>query len=287
MVTSGDPVRLPPRSDPQGAPWPGLIPLRPLGYGEIYLAAARLVRRNALVLCGVSLLLGLVTAVATLSFLANRSDLPRYLDPATGDGSVLTPVVLWPLAIGLFGAFAAATLLSALTTVLAAEESVGRRPTRSAVLARMQGRWWIVLVVGLLSTVAVLAGLALLLLPGLVAMALLTLSVPIAVMEGGSVPSALRRSIRLSGGLLSRVLGVLALQLLISSSVSALLSGLLAAADPAQDWTSEVAGQLFGAAVAAVITPWSAAVVSVLYIDTRIRQENLAPALIAAAARQG
>jgi hypothetical protein len=42
---------------------------------------------------------------------------------------------------------------------------------------------------------------------------------------------------------------------------------------------------LMGAVVSAVITPWTSSVLALLYIDTRIRKENLAFSLIRATMR--
>jgi hypothetical protein len=68
-----------------------------------------------------------------------------------------------------------------------------------------------------------------------------------------------------------------AIESVFSSIVVGLLPGLSAA-------TSLIVGDVVAAVVSAITLPWVGAVIALLYVDIRIRTENLGPALRAHAA---
>jgi hypothetical protein len=127
----------------------------------------------------------------------------------------------------------------------------------------------------------------------------LAFAAPAMLLERLGVLSALRRSWRLGTGSWWRVLGVLLLTGVIGWVASSLLQlpfgiiGQLVAVAMGGDQGTSVTGPLLvssvvsnlGAVVAAaVVSPFGAAVVCLLYIDLRIRREGLDVALARAAA---
>ncbi|RIJ77786.1 hypothetical protein D1871_05310 [Nakamurella silvestris] len=290
MTSSAQPPK-PRKIDPLGAPWPDLIPLRPLTIGEIFGAAIALVRRNAAILCGLSLIVGIISSGAVLAFLANRPDLDVYLTGSWStdmveSGTISFPaVVFWPLAIGLLVPLIGTTVVSALATVFATEMAIGKVPTGAAVRQRLAGRWWVIFAVAILGGLIIGIGFVLIIVPGLIALGMLSLAGPVAVIEGGRPIAALRRSIRLSRPVMWRIVGVVLLSGLITTVVGMVISGIIGGLNSNQDWTSIVVTEIVVALVGAVMTPWSAAVIAVLYIDTRMRTEGLAGQLHQAAER--
>lgn len=291
QVTSSMPTPRPRKTDPFGAAWPDLIPLRPLRIGEIFGAAAVLVRRNFLVLGGLSLIIGLLAAGAEIAFLANRSDLNVYLtgswaqDMVDSGSIAIPPVVLWPMAIGILAQLVGTTVVSSLATVYATELAIGKPVSSQVVKKRLSGRWWIVFLVAVVTSLMIGVGFALLIFPGLLALATLSLAVPVAVIEGGSPLKAVRRSIRLSSPVMWRILGIMLLTLVITAFISMTVSGIVGGLSSLQDWTSLVTVEIAVGLLAALLTPWAGAVAAVLYIDTRIRNEGLAEPLRQAAER--
>jgi hypothetical protein len=120
------------------------------------------------------------------------------------------------------------------------------------------------------------------------------------MLERLSVRGALRRSWQVSAGSRWRVLGILLLTWLIAtvtsgllqapfSVVGTLLGAVMGGGSSGDAFTtslvvSTVVGNLGGVLAAAVVSPFQAGVVSLLYIDLRIRREGLDVALGRAAA---
>jgi hypothetical protein len=135
-------------------------------------------------------------------------------------------------------------------------------------------------VVSVLAAIAIVFGSFLILVPGLLAFVVWSLATPVAVMERARPGAAFARSARLTHGHRWRILGVtvliviitVAIESVFSSIVVGLLPGLSAA-------TSLIVGDVVAAVVSAITLPWVGAVIALLYVDIRIRTENLGPAL--------
>jgi len=275
------------RTDPLGAPWPGLIPLRPLAIGDLFSGALRLVRRRAGVLCAVAFagaLLGAGAQIAiSLSFPADQRTLPDNWAESAMAGSMTIPAgVLWPTVVGtLIEAFTGLVVTGLAAAFAAADVLDDTRPAQAA-LQRLRGRWPALLAVGLVVTVATVGGLFLFIVPGAVALAMLTFATAVVPVERAGVGAALGRSVALSQGFRWRILGVALLTLVIGTLISSIALTLLPVNDTL---TNLVLSLLLSSLVSAVVTPWTAGVLALLYIDTRIRKENLATSLIRATMR--
>ena len=246
---------VPGRSSWQPPPKPGVIPLHPLGLGELLDGAVQTLRQNPRVMLGLSAAVMAVAGVLSTVFMV--AGLPRMmsaLDPSGGPvspaeianlvgggvASVLIPVALQVLAV---------VVLSGVLTLAVSEAVLGRRPTVGQVWAKARPRVLALiglsLLTALLSTVAVTAlvgpGIALLAVSGAAGAIALLVGVPAAVamvvwisvrlafaapallLEDLGVVAAMRRSWRLVDRSWWRVLGVL----LVMTIIAAVINGLL------------------------------------------------------------
>ncbi len=270
------------RTDPLGAPWPGLIPLRPLAVSEILTTAAAVVRAHAVVLCGLAFAGAVVSGGITLAVLSGFADRSAYfsadwLEKALTGEAGIPAVVLWPLLASAVFSLLVTTSISGLATVFATDGALARPSGAASVKSRLGGRWWILLAVGLLTSVAVFLGAILLVLPGLIAFAAFGLAVPVAAMEGAGPLASMRRAARLARGSMLRIFSVLVLAIFLSSLISTLVTSI---ASPSADLTGVAISLGIAALVSAITTPWTSAVIALLYIDTRIRREDLAKTLL-------
>lgn len=277
------------RRDPLGAPWPGLIPLRPLGLGDVFGAAWRLVRTHASLLCLVALggtLLGGAAVFGVLALFPDGSAAAEtaWLRRFEAGRPELPPLSLvLPLVVGAVISYLTIIVVSGLATALVGDASVGRTTTTRAALDRMRGRWPALLAVSVVVAVLVMAGLLLFLVPGFIVLAVLLLAAPVVVLEKAGAAEALRRSARLTRGVRARILGIAVLAQLITSLIS---SALLSVLPDSATVSATVVALAVQALVSAVTVPWTASVIALLYVDTRIRKEGLAQNLLHASMRQ-
>ncbi|MCX5379044.1 hypothetical protein [Streptomyces sp. NBC_00091] len=257
---------------PPQRPRPGVVPLRPLGPGDILAGAATTLGRYGGPLCG-ALLLGqllaglLVTAAAGAATLASLS---------RSSGSRVFVWTLFPAA-ALFLLFTCA-LATALIAVLLRPAVLGRAVTAPGLLRAALPRTPAVLGAQLLALLAaagpgaaaVAAGLPPLVLLPLVPVAvwlgvLFALAPTAAGYEGLGPVAALRRSARLVRGAWWRTLGVTASAVAFTGSAGYAL----------QAWFG-----LAGALAALVLLPaFPQLPAGLLYVDRRIRREHLAETL--------
>jgi hypothetical protein len=281
----GTPGAAPRRVDPLGAPWPGLIPLRPLSVTDIFGAATRMVGARAGVLVPIALVGSLLSAGATLGALSLFQDQSAYFsdrwmtDALSGRGGIPAVVAL-PLLAGSAISLLTMFLLSGIAAALVAADSIAPGRPASEALSRLRGRWAAIAAVSVVVAVAVIAGMGLFIAPGLFALAAFAFAAPAVGVERASVGRALRRSIELSRGMRWRVLGITAFSLFIAGMVGGLFTALV---PPGDTISSSVLASVVAALVGAVTTPWSAAVIALLFVDARMRRENLAAALVRAA----
>ena len=217
--------------------------------------------------------------------------------------------ILTSLGGGLGGSLISAVFAAVLTgmlIVVVTEDVVGRRVGFELVWNKVRSRIW--RLVGLSIVVGVLefAGLLLCLAPGIWLWGIWAVAVPALMVENRSLGGSLGRSRRLVEGMFWRVWGIRALGYLIAGLISTGVGlafgviGLAANADQAggvgfsngvYDPSSLSAGTIIllgiGSAVAALLAaPIKAGIDSLLYVDQRMRKENLAIDLQAAAARR-
>ncbi|NYI57516.1 hypothetical protein [Cellulomonas soli] len=319
----------PPRSYPAWAAapppvlQPGIVPLRPLGLGEILDGGFRAIRANPRVMFGLAALV-VTAAVAVQAVLTwyvggliapQVADLAGSLDPSglydvEGTlGTSLADILTLPVVS------VATTVLSGLVILSVSRSVIGRTIGLKEVLRSW--RVWYVLGFTVLSGLAQLvvlavwigaivplavndsagAAVAVALIGGLaVAVAAVwysvrTLLAPAALMlEGGGFWAAVARAWRLTRGSFWRLLGI---YLLVSILVSIVVSIISAPATVIAGLaTGDASGTSFASiaivSVADVIgltlsTTYLSAVVGLLYIDVRMRREGLDIALARAA----
>ncbi len=263
----------PPGGDPQWRPppKPGVVPLRPLGLGELLDGAVQTMRQNPRVMLGMSAAVMAVAAVlstglsiAGLPRLLSAVDTPQsQLDSSQvadliggGISGLLLPAALQGLAV---------VVLSGVLILAVSEAVLGRRPGAGQVWAKARSRIPALIGLSLLTGVLTLLGVAVLLGPGLALLAVsgaaaavaLVIGVPAAValavlvyvrlafaapallLEDLGVLAAMRRSWRLVRGSWWRVLGVL----LITTIIASVANGLLQA-------PFSIVGAVIGAALA-------------------------------------
>lgn len=313
------------------APRPGIIPLRPLGLGELLDGAFRAIRSNPQVMFGLSAVVVTITALIQLALTWSVfTDLESFMIASSAGASDIAMEDAFADLLGqLSVAMGAQTISAVVTTLLAglliisvSQSVLGRRASlgdvwasaRSQILRLLgltvlvlliviaplvpwaallfaslaQEQWGAAVAVGLLGGFAALAAV-------LYLVTKTVLATPALMLERGGVPAALRRGWTLTSGVFWRVLGIYLLTSLLVSVVAAAISGttsiffqVAAGGDPGVVFTP---GYLVATTIAQVVataltTPFTAAVVALLYIDVRMRKEGLDLELARAAERR-
>jgi hypothetical protein len=299
------------------APKPGVVPLRPLGVGEILDGAISYIRRDPKTVLGISAVISLVIAVVQFAALAATS---RSLNLATGSASFADALAsglgsVSASAVQSLVAWVLGVVATGLLTVVMGQAVLGRRVTASQAWDRTRARFWpllgltllvsvvegVLVVVGL--GVAVLAGWALTsastglgvtvgILLGIAAVALVVwvsirlLLAPVALMlESAGVVTSMRRSWTLVQGAWWRTFGIYVLGSILAAIVSSVLAipfslvGALLSLGSIQSGTLPI-GYTLSVSLATlvssiVVIPFTSGIVSLLYIDRRIRREAL------------
>ncbi|MCI2237885.1 glycerophosphoryl diester phosphodiesterase membrane domain-containing protein [Paenibacillus sp. TRM 82003] len=241
---------------PAAAPRPGIVPLRPLGLGEIWDGAFRAFRQNPRVMVGLSALVVVVTSLVTLvaTVLVTR-DLVRAstaVETGTGDASVVLDAVQTSVPL-----FAVSTLLQVVAVqvlngmlILSVSRAVlGRTISLAELWRSSRRRLGGLVLVSVLVTLASVAG-AVALAPGVAVLALVdgtagaatgavlllagllgwaavaawlwvkwSMATPALLLEGLSARRAMGRSWRLTRGAFWRTLGILLLTAVVVGAV--------------------------------------------------------------------
>ncbi|MET0966527.1 MAG: hypothetical protein ABWZ02_09035, partial [Nakamurella sp.] len=284
-----------PSQDPYGQPGgagardqPGLIPLRPQRVGEMLGVAFAVLRRHLLPLGGAAVGIALLSSVVLLGLVSANDALQTYADAQwvndlLAGGSIPGAILLSSVA-SLLVSTIGAPIIAGMAVAYTGAQALGR-DGRGAVTERLAGRWPVLLGVCVVFGVAVSVGLMLLVVPGVVAYLIWLLAAPAVVMEKASFGEAFRRSAQLTRGHRGRIAGAVIIAMLIgsvASTVVASMAGALFASSSAV--TSLVVTQLVSSVVSGLGAAWTGAVVAVVYIEIRIRNENLDQALRRAAA---
>ncbi|MCB9412970.1 MAG: glycerophosphoryl diester phosphodiesterase membrane domain-containing protein [Actinobacteria bacterium] len=309
-------------SPPPPAPKPGVIPLRPLGVGEIMAGAIDYVRREPRTVIAVAAMVGVVAAFVQLILVATTSselaaiptEDPSQLEPEQLVGAVVTVVtvaVVTSAVAGVLQIFGTGMLTHVMgravvgrsTSIAEAWELVRPQLLRLIGATILVGlAVALVVIVPLAPGVAVLSGGMLelggvLLFFGAIAAVVLglwvtfglILTTPVVALEDSNPIVAMKRSWRLVKGAFWRTLGIVLLGSIVAQAVGSIAASpftlLGGAGGEITTWS------VFGLAIAGMITtlvalPFVAGVTALVYIDRRIRTENLAPVLQAAADRR-
>lgn len=295
---------------PAWTPMPGVVPLRPLGVGELLDGGVKIIRRYPKPTLALSAVVSLAVTLITIAFvLAFAQAETLSTDTTTGEtfntsfnGASLPGTVL--------NFLGGAVLTGALVTVVS-RAVLGQPATVADAWAATRPRLWALLGVSFLRGViaavpiavvvvaALLAGpLALLLVIPLIpfeiwAYTVLSLAPAALVLERVGLLAALRRSRVLVMRSFWRILGMLLLAGVITSMIASILTipvVVVAELPLFRDGQATLgAGFLIATAIASgiaqtLVAPYSAGLRALLYVDLRMRTEGLDVALQAAAA---
>jgi hypothetical protein len=258
-----------------------------MGIGEILDAAIKLYRRNAWTLFRIVLVV--VAPVTVLANLIQVSATPSNLSPRFGFSSLATrsnnPTVSARDVVTLVvGALIAATLTwigslvaTGATFKALTEAFLGEQPDWKRSLSFAGRRIHSLLWVSLLGAFVTLLGAVACLLPGIYLAVAFTVAVPVLLSEGLTGRGALGRSRRLIKGRWWRVLGLIVLGGILTSIVNSVLSSLVvgvafegASANTVLGFTVST---IATTAAKTLTTPFTAAYVTILYFDLRVRHE--------------
>ncbi|WP_434442585.1 hypothetical protein [Lentzea sp. E54] len=286
----------PPPPGAQPSIKPGVIPLRPLAMGEIVDGAITTMRRYPKLLLGAAAVVAAVTQILGLLVqLPFLEDLTRVasIDPNTMTEDQFLDQFTSTLAGFLGGTMLSVLLvllgtvfLSGFVTVIVGHAVLGKPVTFAQAWEEFKPRLLPLLGATLLSTLVIVVGLVLCIVPGVWLWVLFALVTPALVLERCGVGTAFGRSMKLVKGAWWRTFGILLLTVLISAVIGWIVSlpfellGLATTGfsdDPAAMLS---AGALvlstLGAIIASTITlPFSAAVTVLVYVDRRMRSEGM------------
>ncbi|MFB0633010.1 hypothetical protein [Streptomyces sp. AB3(2024)] len=310
---------------PPAAAKPGVIPLRPLGLGEILDGAVSTLRGHWRPVLAISLVVAALSEIALLFvqratmgsavITTDRTPSAAETSKLLGDTALLYGTEYYLEILGLF-------LVTAVLAPVVSHAVLGRPSTLPATLRavrplapRLAGLVALLLLGALAAAVlpvlpgilAGSAGLAVLGVP--VAMVLLAwfyvtfvLAPPALMLERGSVTDALKRSAKLVRGSWWRIFGISLLTWLLRAITSAIIVmpfaavalflapgglGSLLDGSATMGWTFLIITAI-GSVVAATVTlPMQTGVTTLLYVDQRIRREALDLELARAAGQDG
>ncbi|KAA6217943.1 hypothetical protein CP979_14150 [Streptomyces filamentosus] len=309
------------------APKPGVIPLRPLGVGEILEASVATLRRHWRTVLAVTVPVAVVTQIALVIVQRYLSVAQPVLHPDATPSEQLEAASAYlrasfaELAPSMLVSIAASVFVSALLTVVVSRAILGRPVTFSEAWQEASPRLpkllllslALPLAAGLFSFVAMLPGLllgdgggaALAFLGGLAAFVVViwllirfSLASPALMLERQGLLQSLKRSAKLVDGSWWRVFGITVLaQLLIGiftmlltipfTAIAFALDGIEAGTGTAVSWTYLVVMAVGGVLSSALTYPIAAGVTVLLYVDQRIRREALDLELAKAAGLPG
>ena len=302
---------------------PGIIPLQPLALGQIYDGAFKAMRTNPLVMfvfAGVVVTaMTILQTVLSASFFNDYFSLLEMVedDPAAFDAQFEGDLVnmfsrsLLPVLLSAVLTFIGSTILNGILTLAVSQAVLGFKPSLGQVWDQAKGQLlrllglvflvavitavvplvFVVITVGIGTTgsvgLTVLFGLITLLVSLgwiLFVITATALATPALMLERSGVITGLRRSWQLAKPFFWRVMGIYLLTTLIGVGVSYLIgmpAGFAALFLPP---TGMLIVQGISTAIAStLVTPFTAGVLALLYIDIRIRREGLAAELAAAA----
>jgi hypothetical protein len=266
--------------------------LRPLGLGEILDVAIKIFVRNAGTF--VRIVVFVVAPVEVVSALVQASALPDELaNPSFGfeplEPEPLTAREIW-IAVAAYAVIVVLTILASTVATGACYKAVasaylGEAPSWRGSLGFALRRLHSILWVTILGGVLAVLGLVFCIVPGVYLWVAFAVAVPVLLTEGIKGRRALGRSRRLVRGRWWPTFGLLLLGFLLAGFVAFVVGGLVGVAtlweggdDPAVYLPITAVGNVVASLVT---TPFSAAFVTVLYFDLRVRKEGFDLALLA------
>jgi hypothetical protein len=264
----------PPPGGEGGAAGSGGPGLAPRGLGDILSAAFQIYRENA-----GSLLMIVAVVVVPLTFLSAFIDGVVFAPEKTTEvifGQTIE-VTTRSASVGLLALLITAVIGVIITAVLqaallrgAAQGTIGDPVDIDASYKWGFARFGSVLLISILVGLAVLGGLILLIIPGLIFAVMFSVSVPALVVENKRGTEAMSRSWNLVKGHFWHAVGVLVVAWIITAVVSGIIRAIGTAISDNWffDWIFQAIAQI-------IVAPFSALVGVLLYLDLRARTESL------------
>jgi len=243
--------------------------LRPRSVGEILTDAFEVYRRNFLVLVSIAAVVVVPLTLLQYFLIVEVVDLGGVADDR-GD-LLLEASDAWRIALGAFAlgiiGFVVTQLATGAGTHAVASAVAGQQPSLRVSYGAAFGRLGSLLLATLLIGLAVTAGFIALVIPGFIVLVRLIATIPAVVVERATGGRALGRSWELVRGRSWPVFGAMLVVLIIAG----ILTGILTA-PVGEGWFA----QGLAASIASLITtPYVLSVVVLLYLDLRIRKEQL------------
>jgi hypothetical protein len=278
---------------PRYAPKPGVIPLRPLSFGEILDGSISTIRAYPKQMLGLSALVSTVTnllVVGIAIYMFNETDLlTPSLPPFATENDValenlrLTFVLALP---ALVLSVLARMFLGGLLTIVIGKAVLGQPVTLGEAWRRVAPRFGALLVVSILFTLLVAAATFVFVIPGIWLYVLFSLASTALILEGAKVGRSFGRSRALVRGAWWRTFGVLLVALIITAilqnivqiPVNLLDGGLnrLTGSGPVPGLELGLLLSAVGGILAETITqPFTCGVTTLVYLDRRMRREGM------------
>lgn len=274
-----------------------MIPLRPLGLGEVFDGAFTTLRRYPRATIGVAAIVVIVQQALSLSVNLATRDFTGAFAGRTGAFNGLTALSTVPgLAVTLLNA-ALSTVLIGMITLVVGDAVLGKPVSAGDVWRRTRPLVWRLFGASLIAGILPYLGLIAFIVGGVFLWGALALTTPALMLERSTVREALRRSWRLAVPDWWRVFGYRALATLLAGVVAGVVAipgGIIAVTvfSFGQDTVGLTAGayvviSLFSGLAGLLTQPFLAAVVALIYVDRRMRAEALDLTLARAAAAGG
>lgn len=276
-----------------GPPRPGVIPLRPLGLGEVFDGAFTTLRRYPRATLGLAAVVVIVQQVLSLAVNLATHDLSGAFAARNTSFSGFAALTTVPgVLVTLVNAALSAVLIGMITLVVG-DAVLGKPVAAADVWRRTRPLVWRLLGASVLAGVLPYLGLLAFVVGGIFLWGALALTTPALMLERTTVRGALRRSWRLAVPDWWRVFGYRALASILAGIVAGVIAvpGAIVALglsfSGAQNGLAAggyVVLAVFSALAGLITQPFLAAVVALIYIDRRMRAEALDLALARAAA---
>ena len=283
--------------------------LRPLSIGELFDRAFVLYRRHFWLFVGITAVPGVFALILTLINTAIQDPALQRMDPESAEFEAAMLGMMWGFA-GMFAVlaiyFVVYMIALGATTFAVSEVYLGRTASISQVYGRMRGRigalLWLLFLVGvrlfgILMLAGIVVGMATAIHPvvgGLVGLGLIVVvgllagfmmlrwgvSVPALVLEGLTARQAIRRSIELTRGRLSRVFLLGLCATMVTYGALALFQAPfvgMAMYVGVETWTGlalNATGGVLGTIATTITSPFLIIGLALIYYDARIREEG-------------
>jgi hypothetical protein len=257
--------------------------LRPLSVGEVLDASFKIVRQSFGTLAGCVLVVALPLNIVSTLVTASTQDHAFGVDSTSG-----SDVGGGTVAAGLLVNFTLTVLLSALAAAACYRAVsglyLGERQTVGGSLSFPASRLFPVIALACLYFLGLIPAFVLLVLPGVWLSVAWSVSYPALLSEGVGPAAALGRSFRLVQGRWWPTFGALLVMNVLVGVITLIITGLLTAplvSSSTSEATAAVLTTIANTLSALITLPLSAAVLTVIYFDLRVRKEGFDLQLLA------